>query len=70
MCILTIKNESYKYEQLLQEINENEFLDEYTVRKGDWGVLDPLTGTADVGKGTDFSIEDDKLVTTDDFVLV
>ncbi len=26
MCILTIKNESYKYEQLLQEINENEFL--------------------------------------------
>lgn len=40
------------------DVKENEFFYKDAVRKRDWGVLNPFTGTADVGKGLQFGIKE------------
>lgn len=42
------------------DVPENKFLDEDAVGKRDGRILDPLAGTADIGKGLQFPIEDDE----------
>lgn len=51
-------------------INEDEFLDKYTVRKGNGRVLDPLTGTAYIRERFQFFIQDDEFVAGNFSLLV